>query len=47
VCSSDLGEGTQRSFNQHRQQREVYYARCAAAAAKANEIREYLRQHGR
>jgi HK97 family phage prohead protease len=36
-----------RSFDAFRQERDSYFARCAAAATKAQEIREYLRQHGR
>jgi HK97 family phage prohead protease len=37
----------QRSYDAFRHDRDAYYARCAAAAAKASELREYLRQHGR
>lgn len=37
----------QRSYDAFRRERDEYVARCAAAAAKANELREYLRQHGR
>ena len=37
----------QRSYDAFVRERDEYVARCAAAAAKANELREYLRQHGR
>lgn len=37
----------QRSYDAFRRERDEYVAQCAAAAAKANELREYLRQHGR
>jgi HK97 family phage prohead protease len=37
----------QRSFNQHRQQREAEAAKRSLARSRAAEIREYLRQHGR
>jgi len=37
----------QRSYDAFRRGRDAHVARCAATAAKASELREYLRQHGR